>query len=134
MQKLIVVIDADVIPGQYFGMIVSNLEKIGILNSITAYGDFRRNWLDNWKNILPNNGLTLILKQVNGGKENADKQIVIDMMDQLYSGADSFCIVSCDSYFTPLAIRLRDSLKSRKCRVCAVFCEFFKLATILVFF
>ena len=43
------------------------------------------------------------------GKNATDSALIIDAMDLLYSGvADGFCIVSSDSDFTRLAIRIRD--------------------------
>jgi uncharacterized LabA/DUF88 family protein len=44
------------------------------------------------------------------GKNSSDSALIIDAMDILYSGqVDGFCIVSSDSDFTRLAIRLRES-------------------------
>jgi uncharacterized LabA/DUF88 family protein len=44
------------------------------------------------------------------GKNSSDSAMIIDAMDILYSGkVDGFCIVSSDSDFTRLAIRLREA-------------------------
>jgi uncharacterized protein (TIGR00288 family) len=44
------------------------------------------------------------------GKNSSDSAMIIDAMDLLYSDkVDGFCIVSSDSDFTRLAIRLRES-------------------------
>jgi uncharacterized LabA/DUF88 family protein len=44
------------------------------------------------------------------GKNSTDSAMIIDAMDILYSGrVDGFCIVSSDSDFTKLAIRLREA-------------------------
>ena len=47
------------------------------------------------------------------GKNATDSALIIDAMDLLYSGnVDVFCIVSSDSDFTRLAMRLRESGKT----------------------
>jgi len=44
------------------------------------------------------------------GKNSTDSAMIIDAMDILYSGkVDGFCLVSSDSDFTRLAIRLRET-------------------------
>ena len=44
------------------------------------------------------------------GKNATDSALIIDAMDLLYSGnVDVFCLVSSDSDFTRLAMRLRES-------------------------
>ncbi|WP_295123206.1 NYN domain-containing protein [uncultured Chitinophaga sp.] len=46
------------------------------------------------------------------GKNSTDSAMIIDAMDILYSdNVDGFCIISSDSDFTRLAIRLRESGK-----------------------
>ena len=46
------------------------------------------------------------------GKNSSDAALIIDAMDILYSGkVDGFCIVSSDSDFTRLAVRLREAGK-----------------------
>jgi uncharacterized LabA/DUF88 family protein len=43
-------------------------------------------------------------------QETSDSALIIDAMDLLYTGKlDGFCIVSSDSDFTRLAIRLREA-------------------------
>src|SRR5687768_6338339 len=47
------------------------------------------------------------------GKNSTDSALIIDAMDLLYSGnVDAFAIVSSDSDFTSLAMRLRESAKT----------------------
>ena len=44
------------------------------------------------------------------GKNASDSALIIDAMDILYSGnVDGFCIVTSDSDFTKLVLRLRES-------------------------
>ncbi|UPU40180.1 NYN domain-containing protein [Erysipelothrix sp. Poltava] len=46
------------------------------------------------------------------GKNSSDSAMIIDAMDILYEGnVESFCIVSSDSDFTRLAVRLREAGK-----------------------
>ncbi|HEY1022661.1 MAG TPA: NYN domain-containing protein, partial [Flavisolibacter sp.] len=66
-----------------------------------------------WKNVLLENALTPIQQySYTSGKNSSDAALIIDAMDILYSGkVDGFCIVSSDSDFTRLAIRLREAGK-----------------------
>jgi uncharacterized LabA/DUF88 family protein len=75
------------------------------------YGDWASQNVASWKTTLLENAVTP--KQqfaYTVGKNATDSAMIIDAMDILYAGkTDGFVLVSSDSDFTPLAIRLRES-------------------------
>ena len=66
-----------------------------------------------WKSVLLEHAITPIQQYgYTTGKNATDSAMIIDAMDILHSGkVDGFCLVSSDSDFTRLAIRLRESGK-----------------------
>jgi uncharacterized LabA/DUF88 family protein len=109
--KLAVVIDADNVPfGNVNGM-MEEIAKYGVPTFKRIYGDWTKPNLNGWKNVLLENAITPVQQYgYTSGKNSTDSAMIIDAMDILYSGkVDGFCIVSSDSDFTRLAIRLRES-------------------------
>src|SRR4030066_1474512 len=109
--KLAVVIDADNVPcGNVKGML-EEIAKYGVPTFKRIYGDWTKPNLAGWKSVLLENAITPIQQYgYTTGKNSTDSAMIIDAMDILYSGkVDGFCIVSSDSDFTRLAIRLRES-------------------------
>jgi uncharacterized LabA/DUF88 family protein len=64
-----------------------------------------------WQNSLKDHAITPIFQfSYTQGKNASDSALIIDAMDILYSGkVNGFCLVTSDSDFTKLAIRLRES-------------------------
>src|SRR4030066_1226235 len=109
--KLAVVIDADNVPcGNVKGM-MEEIAKYGVPTFKRIYGDWTKPNLTKWKSILLENAITPVQQYgYTSGKNSTDSAMIIDSMDILYTGkVDGFCIVSSDSDFTRLAIRLRES-------------------------
>jgi len=75
------------------------------------YGDWTSPAIAGWKNPLLKNAITPIQQySYTTGKNSSDSAMIIDAMDILYSEkTDGFVIVSSDSDFTRLAIRLREA-------------------------
>ena len=111
MQKLAVLIDADNSSISSIGPILEEIAKYGIASVKRVYGDWSNDSLKNWRDILLLNAITPVQQfAYTVGKDATDMILIIDAMDLLYSGSlDGFCIVSSDSDFTRLAIRLRES-------------------------
>ncbi len=67
--------------------------------------------LSGWKNVLLENAISPVQQySYTTGKNSSDSALIIDAMDILYSEkVTGFCIVSSDSDFTRLAIRLREA-------------------------
>ncbi len=109
--KLAVLIDAENVPFHHVKEMMEEITKYGVPTTKRIYGDWTRNVTSGWKNVLLENAITPVQQySYTSGKNSSDSAMIIDAMDILYSGkVDGFCIVSSDSDFTRLAIRLRES-------------------------
>jgi len=93
--------------------VLNELAKYGVVNIRRAYGDWKSSHLKNWES----HSLMFALKPVQQfgytkGKNATDAAIIIDAMDILYTNAvDCFAVMSSDSDFTPLVVRLLESGK-----------------------
>ena len=109
--RLAVLIDAENVPRN---CIKSVMEEIAIYGTPTVkriYGDWTSPAISGWKSSLLENAITPIQQySYTVGKNSSDSAMIIDAMDILYSErTDGFVIVSSDSDFTRLAIRLREA-------------------------
>jgi len=109
--RLAVLIDADNIPFAVVKEMMEEIAKYGTPTFKRIYADWTRPTLSGWKKVLLENAITPIQQySYSTGKNSSDSAMIIDAMDILYSGrVDGFCIVSSDSDFTRLAIRLREA-------------------------
>ena len=109
--RLAVLIDADNIPRKSLKSIMEEMAIYGTPTVKRIYGDFTKSELSGWKNELLESAVTPIQQfGYTTGKNSTDSAMIIDAMDILYDGkVDGFCIVSSDSDFTRLALRLRES-------------------------
>ena len=109
--RLAVLIDAENVPRS---CIKSVMEEIAIYGTPTIkriYGDWTNPANSGWKNALLEHAITPIQQySYTFGKNSSDSAMIIDAMDILYTEkTDGFVIVSSDSDFTRLAIRLREA-------------------------
>ena len=109
--KLAVLIDADNVPYSNVKGMMEEIAKFGTPTTKRIYADWTKPNANGWKNVLLEHAITPIQQySYTVGKNSSDSALIIDAMDLLYSGKlDGFCIVSSDSDFTRLAIRLRES-------------------------
>ena len=109
--RLAVLVDADNTSKDYLGAIIDEVVKYGIPTIKHAYGDWEK--LKGWKDILLDTGTVPIQQYAyTVGKNATDAAMIIEAMDILHAGnIDGFVLVSSDSDFTPLALRLRESGK-----------------------
>lgn len=109
--KFAVLIDSDNIASKYIKIILDEVTKEGIPTYKRIYGDWTSPVSNQWKNSLLNNSITPVQQySYTQGKNSTDSAMIIDAMDILYSGkVDGFTIVSSDSDFTRLAVRLREA-------------------------
>jgi uncharacterized protein (TIGR00288 family) len=109
--RVAVLIDCDNISHQWARAILGEVAKHGTLGIKRGYGDWTRDHLKNWRPELATYAIQPVQQfAYTTGKNSTDFALVIDAMDLLYSGSvDAFCIVSSDSDFTRLAMRLRES-------------------------
>lgn len=112
--KIAVLIDADNVPSSNIKGMLEEIAKYGTPTSKRIYGDWTKPNLVGWKNILLENAITPIQQYgYTTGKNSTDSAMIIDAMDILYSEkVGAFAIVSSDSDFTRLAIRLREAGKT----------------------
>lgn len=109
--KLAVLIDADNIPYSNIKGMLDEIAKIGIPTIKRIYGDWTKPTVSGWKQPLLEHAITPIQQySYTTGKNATDSAMIIDAMDILHSDkVDGFCLVSSDSDFTRLAVRLRES-------------------------
>jgi uncharacterized LabA/DUF88 family protein len=109
--RLAVLIDADNVPSANIKAMLEEIAKYGTPTFKRIYGDWTKPNLTGWKNVLLENAITPIQQYgYTTGKNSTDSAMIIDAMDILYSEkVDAFSIVSSDSDFTRLAIRLREA-------------------------
>lgn len=111
--RLAVLIDADNVPRD---SLKGAMEEIAIYGTPTVkriYGDWTSPNVSGWKQSLLENAVIPIQQYgYTTGKNSTDSAMIIDAMDILYAGqVDGFVLVSSDSDFTRLAIRLREAGK-----------------------
>lgn len=106
-----VLIDADNAAAKYTKYIMDEVSNYGIVTYKRVYSDWTKPTTLSWKSMALENAITPIQQySYTTGKNATDSAMIIDAMDILYShNVDGFCIVSSDSDFTRLAIRLRES-------------------------
>lgn len=108
--KLAVLIDADNAQATVCEGLFAEIARFGEANVKRIYGDFTSPNSSKWKKVLQ----TFSIKPVQQfayttGKNATDSTLVIDAMDLLHSGKfDGFCLVTSDSDFTGLAVRIKE--------------------------
>jgi uncharacterized LabA/DUF88 family protein len=109
--RLAVLVDADNVPYSGVKEMFEEIAKYGTPTFKRIYADWTKPTVAGWKSVLLENAITPIQQySYTSGKNATDSAMIIDAMDILYSGkVDGFCIVSSDSDFTRLAIRLREA-------------------------
>lgn len=109
--RLAVLIDADNVPYSTLQEMLEEIARYGTPTFKRIYGDWTNPRLVGWKTVLLENAITPVQQySYTTGKNATDSAMIIDAMDILYTGrVDGFCIVSSDSDFTRLAIRLREA-------------------------
>ena len=109
--RIALLIDAENIGASHYRSIIANARRLGSPIISRIFGDFTQGRISEWANIARLEGLETVC-QISGGKgkNSADIAMTIHAMDILHDrGVDAFCLVSSDSDFLPLAIRIRNS-------------------------
>ena len=109
-KRLAVLIDAD---NAQAGVIEGLLEEVARFGEATVrriYGDFTSPTSASWKKILNRYSIKPVQQfAYTTGKNATDSTMIIDAMDLLYTRRfDGYCLVTSDSDFTGLAVRLRE--------------------------
>ena len=111
--RLAVLIDADNASRTAMRDVMAEIAVYGTPTIKRIYGDWTSPNMSTWKSILLETAITPIQQySYTTGKNATDSAMIIDAMDILYTGqVDGFVLVSSDSDFTRLAIRLREAGK-----------------------
>lgn len=111
--KMAVLIDSENVSSKKIEFIMKESIRHGFLTIKRIYGDWTDSSMNSWKKVLPDYAIQPIQQFKNTfGKNSTDSALIIDAMDILYtSEIDGFIIVSSDSDYTKLAVRLRESGK-----------------------
>lgn len=109
-KRLAVLIDAD---NAQPAVIKALLEEVALFGEAIVrriYGDFTTPSSSSWKGLLNEHSIKAIQQfAYTVGKNATDSTMIIDAMDLLYTRRlDGFCLVTSDSDFTGLAVRLRE--------------------------
>ena len=111
-RQFAVLIDADNISPKYAPIIFDELDAYGFASCRRIYGNWSKS--NGWKEELLLEYSIIPVQQFSytSGKNATDMAMVIDAMDLLYGNkVDGFCLVTSDSDFTRLAMRLREEQK-----------------------
>lgn len=110
-KRLAVLIDADNIPHGSIKAVMEEIARYGTPTIKRCYGDFTQHSLAAWQQLMLEVGIVPVQHfGYTTGKNSTDSAMIIDAMDILYGeSVDGFCLVSSDSDFTRLALRLRES-------------------------
>lgn len=111
LKHIAVLIDADNVNSQKFDQIITKINSLGTIGTKRIYGDFTKANLSSWENTILK--YAIIKKHQTSyttGKNSSDIALTIDAMDLLHSKeCDGFCIISSDSDFIGLALRIRQT-------------------------
>jgi uncharacterized protein (TIGR00288 family) len=112
--RIAVLFDADNTSPKYAEAVLEELASYGTPTIKRAYGDFSSQRLAGWARELNSRAIRAMHQNAfTTGKNSTDSALIIDAMDLLYAGnVEAFAIVSSDSDFTSLAVRLRESGKT----------------------
>ena len=114
-RKIALLIDAENISHQFIGQVMASVRETmdGLITVKRIYADWTKPNLSAWRAVLRKYALMPIQQySFSSGKSSSDFALVIDAMDLLYqSDIDVFYIVSSDSDFTRLVMRIRESGK-----------------------
>ena len=106
--NIALLIDADNSPSKFIQKILTELASHGKVNIRRAYGNWTSTNLNGWQAIIQDYAIQPIQQyDLIKGKNATDIALTIDAMDILYTkNSDTFCIVTSDCDFTPLATRI----------------------------
>ena len=111
-KKYAVFIDGDNISSSYFESIMTEISKEGEILVKRIYGDWTTSHMNSWKDKLFATPIR-IFQQFRFGPNATDNSIIMDAIEisNQNKDIDAFCIVSKDSDYYSLALRLRENGK-----------------------
>ena len=107
---LAVLIDADNAQASVIEGLLAEIARFGEASVRRIYGDFTSPNSAQWKKVLNQFAIKPVQQfAYTTGKNATDSTMIIDAMDLLYTRRfDGFCLISSDSDFTGLALRIRE--------------------------
>ncbi len=110
-KRIALLIDCDNISHNSIKGVLEELAKYGTVNIRHAHGDWNSKSLSGWIHELHPYAIRPMQQfAYTKGKNATDSAMIIDAMDLLYAGnVDAFAIVSSDSDFTPLVLRILEN-------------------------
>ena len=108
--RLAVLIDADNAQAAVIEGLLAEIARFGEATVKRIYGDFTAPNSAAWKKVLQQHAIKPVQQfAYTTGKNATDSTLIIDAMDLLYTRKfDGFCLVTSDSDYTGLAVRLRE--------------------------
>jgi len=108
-RNVALLIDADNASPHALDPVLTVLAELGTVNVRRIYGNWRKQSLKSWADLTLKHGIEPQQQfDLTKGKNATDMKMTIDAMDLLFRGRiDGFGIMSSDSDFMPLAMRIR---------------------------
>jgi hypothetical protein len=108
-RNIALLIDADNASPDSLDPVLTVLAELGTVNIRRAYGNWQKPGLKGWANVVHLHAIEPQQQfDLTKGKSATDMKMIIDAMDLLYGGhVHGFGIMSSDSDFMPLAMRIR---------------------------
>ena len=109
--NIAVLVDADNAEPKKMQAIVEKIATYGRITTKRIYGNWQKDALKTWENVIKNFAFNAVQQFDYIKRKNAtDMALIIDAMELLYTKRyDAFVIVSSDSDYTPLNIKLRET-------------------------
>ncbi len=109
--RIALLIDCDNVSHNAIEGVLEELAKYGTVNVRHAHGDWNSPSLSGWRERLHPHAIRPIQQfAYTKGKNATDSAMIIDAMDLLHSGnVDAFALMTSDSDFTPLVLRILES-------------------------
>jgi uncharacterized protein (TIGR00288 family) len=110
-KRIALLIDCDNVSHSAIEGVLEELAKYGTVNVRHAHGDWKSPSLSGWADKLHPHAIRPMQQfAYTKGKNATDSAMIIDAMDLLYSdNVDAFALMTSDSDFTPLVLRLLES-------------------------
>ncbi|MFK5914119.1 MAG: NYN domain-containing protein [Woeseiaceae bacterium] len=110
-KRIALLIDCDNVSHNSIEGVLEELAKIGMVNVRHAHGDWNSSLLSGWIERLHPYAIRPMQQfAYTKGKNATDAAMIIDAMDLLYSqNIDAFALMTSDSDFTPLVMRILES-------------------------
>ena len=110
-KRIALLIDCDNVSHNSIEGVLEELAKYGVVTVRHAHGDWNNSSLSGWIDRLHPHAIRPMQQfAYTKGKNATDAAMIIDAMDLLYSeNIDAFALMTSDSDFTPLVLRIRES-------------------------